>query len=426
MTDVTEIERKTADGATLPEAVREVKDALADFQTKIGKKADDAYDLAQQAKSGSISKEAFENHSKETEAELKRLFGLIEPLEKAIREGGRPAGQKAAGKTLAEQFAEHKGIQAVRDRNVTKARIELPGIDTKAVIDEREFKTITSAANSAGVLIQTERRPGIIEKPLRPLSIRDILPSRSTGSNAIEFVRENVFTNNAAPVAEGALKPSSDLTFALTTVNVRTLAHVMKASLQVLDDAAGLASYAINRGRGGLLLKEEDQLLTGDGTGQNLTGLVPNATAFVHTGIPNGNASQQVDRIRWAALQVRKNFFAADTVVLNPHDWAVIELLKDTQGNYLYSAFTSGTTPRLWGMTVVESDAIAQGSFLCGNFSLAAEIADRQGVTVDISTENEDDFVKNMATIRVESRLALQIFRPAAFVFSDKLTGNFA
>jgi HK97 family phage major capsid protein len=165
----------------------------------------------------------------------------------------------------------------------------------------------------------------------------------------------------------------------------------------------------------GLAFEEDRQLLLGDGSGQNIHGILPQATAFVATGIPAG-ATSFVDRLRWAKLQARKALLPADGIVLNPEDWAKIEMLKDAEGRYLYSAFTSGAEQRLWGMRVVESDAITAGQFLIGSFTSGAQIWDREDASVEVSYENSDNFVRNALTIRAEERLALTVYRPNAFV----------
>jgi HK97 family phage major capsid protein len=245
--------------------------------------------------------------------------------------------------------------------------------------------------------------------------VRDLLPVGRTSSLTIEFPKENLFDNKAGTVAENALKPESNITFTAAKADVATIAHWVAASKQVLDDASFLQGYIDNRLREGLRQEEEDQLINGAGTGTNMLGIVPQATAYDKTGIiasPN-----MVDHIRWAKLQVRKSFYAADAVVLNPEDWAKLELLKDSQGAYLHAAVTSGAQPRLWGMRVVESDSVTAGNFLVGAFSLAAQIWDREQASVMVSTEDRDNFVKNMVTILAEERLALTVYRPKSFVY---------
>ncbi|WP_368537382.1 phage major capsid protein, partial [Enterobacter hormaechei] len=151
----------------------------------------------------------------------------------------------------------------------------------QGTFDAKTFnKSLGSDADSAGSLIQPMQIPGIIMPGLRRLTIRDLLAQGRISSNALEYVREEVFTNNADVVAEKALKPESDITFSKQTANVKTIAHWVQASRQVMDDAPMLQSYINNRLMYGLALKEEGQLLNGDGTGDNLEGLNKVATAY--------------------------------------------------------------------------------------------------------------------------------------------------
>ena len=158
------------------------------------------------------------------------------------------------------------------------------------------------------------------------------MPGR-TSSNAVDFVKESGFQNMAAAVAEGAAKPQSDLSLDLVQTPVRTLAHWFKASNQVLADIPLLQSYIDTRSRYGLKDVEDQQLLAGDGTGQNLLGIVPQATAF-NTALLEAD-DQEIDTIRRAKLQVRIAKYEASAIVLNPVDWARIETLKDSNGRYI-------------------------------------------------------------------------------------------
>ncbi|HDS1815370.1 TPA: phage major capsid protein, partial [Pseudomonas putida] len=189
---------------------------------------------------------------------------------------------------------------------------------------------ITTA--TGGDLVQTQRLPGIIAPAQRRLTVRDLVAPGTTESNSIEYVRETGFTNNARTVAETTAKPYSDLTFGLTTANVRTIAHLFKASRQMLDDAKALQSYIDGRARYGLNMAEEAQLLYGNGTGVNLQGLMTVAQLYA---APAGVAvvgEQRIDRLRLALLQAELAEFPSDGIVLNPIDWAAIELTKDGEG----------------------------------------------------------------------------------------------
>lgn len=297
----------------------------------------------------------------------------------------------------------------------------------KAVIslaDERaditSANTTVGAGRSAGTsLVEAQRLPGIVTPAERRLTIRDVVGSAQTSSSNVEYVIETGFTNNAAPQVETQPKAKSDLTFDLRSAPVRTLAHIFVASKQILDDAPALAGYINNRGSYGLRLHEENQILNGDGTGQNLNGIVPQATAFDESLRATG--STRVDIIRRAIQQVRRSELQANAIMMHPDDWAEIELTKDLGENYVVGNPLSPIQPRLWGLPVIQTTAITAGEFLTGAFDIGAQIFDRQQVTVEISTEHADFFERNLVAIRVESRLALAVFRPNAFV-----SGGFA
>lgn len=275
---------------------------------------------------------------------------------------------------------------------------------------------ITSAPASGGALVGADRRPEIIMPPERRLTIRDLIAPGTTDSNAIEYVRETGFTNNAAAVAEGGAKPYSELVFELVNAPVRTLAHLFKASRQILDDSSALQSYIDARARYGLLTVEEQQLLYGNGTGANLQGLMTLAETYAAPGGIVVTGEQRIDRLRLALLQAELSEFPADGIVLNPIDWAAIELTKDGEGRYIVGQPQEGTAARLWNRPVVATQAMQQDEFLTGAFRLGAQIFDRMDVEILISTENDKDFENNMVTIRAEERLAFAVYRPEAFV----------
>lgn len=293
--------------------------------------------------------------------------------------------------------------------------------NSKASIKIDRFKNaiteLGSGQGAAGEIIVPQRIPGWVFPANRILTIRDLLPQGRTTSNAVDFVQETGFTNSAAPVAEGALKPESSLEFTLRTAPVRTIAHWLQASKQVLDDIPQLESYINTRLTYGLKLVEEEQLLAGDGTGQNLLGLIPQATPFDTSRRKPGDT--RIDIVRRAMTQLRLSQYQPDAVVLHPTDWEDIELQKNTQGTYIWANPRGLLGPTLWGLPVVESTSLAPGEFLVGAFKIAAQIWDRDDVQIDISTEDRDNFIRNMVTIRVEERLALVVYRPESFIFGD-------
>ncbi|CAM7252290.1 phage major capsid protein [Enterobacter intestinihominis] len=293
----------------------------------------------------------------------------------------------------------------------------------QGTFDAKTFnKSLGSDADSAGSLIQPMQIPGIIMPGLRRLTIRDLLAQGRISSNALEYVREEVFTNNADVVAEKALKPESDITFSKQTANVKTIAHWVQASRQVMDDAPMLQSYVNNRLMYGLALKEEGQLLNGDGTGDNIEGLNKVATAY-DTSL-NATGDTRADIIAHAIYQVTESEFSASGIVLNPRDWHNIALLKDNEGRYIFGGPQAFTSNIMWGLPVVPTKAQAAGTFTVGGFDMASQVWDRMNATVEISRDDRDNFVKNMLTILCEERLALAHYRPAAIIKGTFSSGS--
>ena len=282
---------------------------------------------------------------------------------------------------------------------------------------------IGSGSSSAGDLIVPDRVPGIVMPGLRRLTIRDLINWGRTGSNSIEFVRENVFTNNAAPVSENPSdgKPESNITFEADSAPVATIAHWVHASRQVLADVPMLQSYIDGRLRHGLALAEEAQLLKGSGVGLNIEGIYTQATAYSQ---PVGAVvadETPLDRLALAVLQVELSEYTPDGIVLNPVDYSNIIRLKTKDNAYLFANPTVNQSPSLWGRPVVVTSAMSPGEFLVGVFGggLAVQGWDREDVSVLIATQDDKDFVKNMVKILAEERAALTVYRPSAFVKGD-------
>lgn len=270
-------------------------------------------------------------------------------------------------------------------------------------------------------LVQADRVAGIITPGLRRMTIRQLLPNNRTSSNLIEFASELLFTSNAGPqggttspneLTEGEVKPESALTFQLDNTPVITLAHFIPASRQILSDAPMLQGYVDGRLRYGLMLKEEDEILNGNGLQGDLYGLVSKATPFT------GGATNQtvLDTLLKAFLQISLQNLEASGVVMHPTDWTNLLLLKDTTGRYLFTDPHGAETPRLWGKDVVATASQTSGQFLAGAFTLAAEIFDREDATVRVAEQHSDFFARNLVAILAEERLALAVYRTAALV----------
>jgi HK97 family phage major capsid protein len=390
MTDITEIKALAETQGTLLATTRELKSWMEKANGEIA------------------AVKSVENETKSAMEKLAAKAGELTDkcleLERKMT-AGKEDGQQAA-QSFGEQFVKSEAFQAMAQGRSKFARIE--------------FKTaIVNATGQNQPLVAADRIPGIIANPDRVLTIRDVLPTGRTSSNLVEFTRENVFTNNAgaqyaSPARENVTKPESGITFTLASAPVVTLAHFIPVSRQVLDDAPQLQSYVNSRLTFGLKLEEEDQLLNGSGTSGNLSGILTAGNFVAYNRAVSGDT--RLDTIRRAIEQAALSEFTADTVVLNPTDWARIELTKATDGQYIMANPMDAMAPRIWGKRVVATNSIAAGTFLVGAMSMGAQIWDRMDAAVQISYEDGDNFKKNMATLLAEERLALTVYRPTAFV----------
>jgi len=398
---------KNANGGEGGDELSDVSKKLSDVMDKVKAFGED---IKGKMAAGEKVTDDLKSKTDETLSEMGELKArLTEVEQKAARRG---AGDETPElKSLGQLVIEHEDVKSGK----------LNGASRGSVRVQIDRKNITSASSTVGAgvsagtsLVPAARVPGIIAPPDRMMTIRDLLMPGQTSSGNIEYVKETGYTNNAATVAEGAQKPKSDLTFDMANAPVRTIAHLFKASRQILDDAPALRSYIDGRARYGLQFREELQFLKGDGTGQNILGIQPQATAFSPAFTPQDATA--IDQLRLAVLQVALAEFPADGFVLNPVDWAMIELTKDAEGRYIIANPQGSVGPTLWNLPVVATQAQSLGVFLTGAFKMAAQIFDRMEIEVLLSSENVDDFEKNMFTIRAEERAALAVYRPEAFV----------
>ncbi|MCK8779078.1 phage major capsid protein [Rhizobium sp. NTR19] len=387
---------------TAAELAAEVK---RDFDTKHDKVKEIAEKALAEAEKGTPMAQSAKELADQAITALAEAKARLDEMEQKM---ARNREQGDNGRTAGERFVEDEGFKSFAGQTRPRGR---------HIVEVKDITSLTTdAAGSVGSLVQPQRVSGT-ELPQRRMTIRALLAQGNTNSNSIEYDKEKLFTNNAAPVAEGATKPQSELQFEDATAPVRTIAHWMRASVQILADAPGLRSMIDQRLRYGLAYAEEQQLLNGSGSGQNLEGLITAATAYSAPG--SLTAATPVDVVRLMILQVALAEYPANGIVMNPIDMAAIEMAKDTAGGYLIGDPQGTIQKRLWGLPVIETQAIGVDKALVGAFNLAAQIFDRQDATVEVSTEDQDNFVKNKVTIRAEERLALAIYREAALVYGD-------
>lgn len=283
-------------------------------------------------------------------------------------------------------------------------------LETKTTISG----TAVGAATS-GVL-QIERIPGITQEARQTLRVRDLLIARPTSLALVDFVKVNAAPAVGSMTAEANAISENAVTFLSASEKVRTIATFIPATKQILDDFTELAGYIQTSLPYYVNLEEEVQMLSGDGTGENLHGLITQATAY--NTAANVVGDNKIDQLGHAIAQIAKAKELDPTfIVLNTGDWWAIRLTKDAYGRYLLGDPQSNVQPSLFGLTVVPTTSMAAGSFLVGSgVAPAAEIRDRMEMQVEISTEHADFFQKNLVAIRAEKRVALVVKRAASYV----------
>lgn len=285
-----------------------------------------------------------------------------------------------------------------------------------------ELKTaITSTGLMNDPLVPT-MKPPIDPGTRRVLSVRDLLVSFPTLNGAIEMPIKTGATNNAGPQVgnsplqrENVALGESSYTFTNSFLPILDVGHFARVSTQVFTDAGTLDGFIQGEMAHGVQLATENQLLNGDGSTGQLTGLLAGATAYTPT---SPNMVNPIDILRHAILQVQLADFTPEAIILNPGDWYDIDTRKAGSGNDQYSggAPRSMNSTRVWGLPVYVTNSIASGTFLLGDFSRSGGLFVRQGATVEISRHDASNFREGLLTIRAQERLAWVTTNAAALV----------
>lgn len=281
---------------------------------------------------------------------------------------------------------------------------------------------VKNTLTGSDTTVAPDRRPGIVPGAFQMLTIESLLNSATTTSNAIEFTKENAFTNNAAEAAEGSGKAESALTWTLVPMPISTVAHWIKISRQLASDNTALAAYVNTRMRYGVQRKVETQLVVGDGTSPNISGIFDsgNYTAHGYADANLGSTLKKLVMIRKIIADSWAAGYPAEAILVNPVDFAAIEIdLLTTTASQARVTVDQAGVMRLFGVPVVQSVGVTADTIAIGAFSQAYTVYNREGVTIDMSESDSDNFTKNLITIRAERRLALVTEVPAAVRAGD-------
>jgi HK97 family phage major capsid protein len=309
--------------------------------------------------------------------------------------------------------------QLVVEADSYKAFASSPSQRGSARIETKAIVNMTSTVGVGGAMITPDYRPDPVMLAMRRPTVRSLLAPGRTESNTVFYPQQTARDNSAATVAEGALKPQSDILFTQKQAAVSTIATIIVASRQLLDDAPAMQATIDNELRYMLSYTEETQLLFGDGTGVNLLGLVPQATAYSAPFVITSGETLY-DRLLLAIGQAEASLYPATGMILNTVDYIKLLATKDGLGNYIAGSPWSAVPNRvLWDLPIVPTMAMPVGFFMVGAFAIAAQIYDRLETEVLISSEHLDFFARNLLAIRGEERLAMAVKIPAALIYGS-------
>ena len=373
----------------------EIKSMVESGLKSVGAKLDAAIAKfeGQLSEKGNVDTE-IKNEVKELSEHYKSLAATMTDLAQKQEAGVK---HEEAALTAGAEFVKSEKFKAFQAGQIEKIRMEVKN-------------TVTSGSTTV-----FPTQAGLILPPFAPLSIRALLPSVPVSSNMVNSLREASWTNSAAEVSQGAAKPQSDLTFEAYNVPITTVAHWIKVSKQLMEDSPAVMARIDGRLRDGLAQRIDAQLLNGNGTSPNLSGLTDsgNFTAYTSTSVDT-----LTDAINRAKYLLWANGYTPDAVIVNPADWGAMERSKGTDGHYLYGTpgFAAGMNP--FGVRIVLSSNMAAGYFAVGAFQRATTVYNRTGAVVEMGYVDAD-FTNNLVTIRAEERLGLGCELPAGILYGQ-------
>lgn len=284
-------------------------------------------------------------------------------------------------------------------------------VDLKAL-----FETGGSVDEGAGWPPESTRTGKLVDYATRPVQVTDIFPTGSTQQQLVVYMEETTYSNTAAETLEAGAFPEAQLALEEKSSPVRKLAVFLPVTDEQLEDESHAKGYVNQRLPFMLRQRLDSQLLVGDGTAPNLSGVLDHSIQTQAKGTDAGP-----DAVYKAMTKVKVTGRAKpDHIVMHSNDWQQVRLLRTADGIYIWGSPLETGQPRMWGLPVVENDVITEGTALVGDFQNFSELVSRRGVDVQVSNAHSDFFVKGKQAIRADIRVALVVYRPNAFC---KVTG---
>lgn len=316
--------------------------------------------------------------------------------------------------SIGEKFVNTKGFKALAADVRSKEHVRETFSTKSATVSTTSTGITDNFLGGVGTL------SGVVSVPSRRLIVEGLIPHIPVSSGSMQMVKETGFTNGAAVVAEGSSKPETTFEFEKYNVNIETVAHWTKISEQLAADAPAVAAFINARMQYGLQAKIDSDILVGAGTSGALSGFLNtgNYTDYSSSITPYASGDTLIDFAARIQAELESLNYTPEYLILNPKDWTDLCLLKDGQKRYILGGPGQNVEKTLWGVPVITTGAMTSGKYIMADFTLGGAILDRQELTVDID-RTQDDFIKNLLTIRVERRLGLAVLDAGAIGGGD-------
>ena len=382
----------------------EIKNQLNELNSAIDARIAKAEGQAVASATGKAD-ELLKSEIKNLEAKFAEVHGRIDAAEVAAKKTATGANAQSFKQSLVEGITKG-GLEGLINGTSRAAKFEIKAGD------------MTVAANFTGEVIPAQYVPGIKYDPTRPIHVRQLLAQGSTSAEVVRFLKESAYDNGAAATAQGSTFGESDFDLSAVDANVQKIGTYFRISEEMLADTAQLTSYLAARAPEKLLNVEDTQLLYGNGTSPNISGIVTSgSTAFAAGAFADSiTAANQFDVLTVAINQLALVNYRPDYIMVNPTDFAKIVLLKSTTNEYLNEQYYAGLQPSFLGVPVVINTAVTAGTYLVGNFGLGTQMWIRENLSLEFFREDGTNVRDGFVTVRLQERIALTNYAPLAIV----------
>lgn len=393
----------------------EIKELLEAKLDGLGNQIDEKIEGAMEAQKANLHGELDNLKTNELSALTTNYNKLQEQVDSIESSTKRNAELAVSKNWVSDMVTQIKGTEGFAEQVKSNRGINfnIPSFSTKSIVNGAEDYNSTN-------VVGPDYQPGVIFDPDRATHVREFLPAGTTSSDTVRYIKENAYTDGSEIKITGSAAGTTEFDLIAEDAPVRTIASHVRVTSEMLEDVDGLTSYLSTRLPKKIRVKEDNVLLYGEGSNlPSFTGLTEDASAYSDA-LADTNVNR-FDVLTSAVAQVRDDEYMANAIMVHPDDYFNLLLIKDADGMYLMpDQFRFGAEqPRIAGVPLIANTAITTGDFLVGDFSMGAQLFDRQQSSIRFYEQDQDNAIRNVVTVVASERLALAIYRPTAFVYGD-------